>query len=137
MQTDFHSKQLGMFYLVTSFEREKHLKFALGASSFGLPLDSGNPGLGRTGTCFWPRVLCFGNVLNYLAADWAMFTAASLTDNGTRNNFIEQIHQYAGTLGSNVSMNAPLTTVYDPTTGNTTFGTNRYALLPDLIKCRF
>ncbi|KLO18697.1 DUF1793-domain-containing protein [Schizopora paradoxa] len=97
MQTDFHAKQLG-------------------ESTFGLPLDAGNPELGRI--------------------DWAMFTAAIFTDNGTRNNLIEQIHQYAGTLGSNVSMNAPLTTVYDPTTGNTTSGSNRYDMLSDLIECQ-
>lgn len=67
------------------------------------------------GSAGWKLVKSFDGFL-----DWAMFTAAVMTDNETRNTFVEQIHKYAGTTD-----NAPFMTVYDPTIGNASFGINR------------
>ncbi|KLO18701.1 DUF1793-domain-containing protein [Schizopora paradoxa] len=75
-----------------------------GSFTFGLPLDTCNPTLTRV--------------------DWTMFTAAVMTDNLVRNGMISQIHQYTGNM-FNSSTNTPLSTVYDPTTGNNSLGINR------------
>jgi len=84
MQTAYHSKQLD-------------------SSTYGLPLDTCNPGLSRV--------------------DWNMLTAGVMTDSLVRNNMIIQVHNYAGMM-VNSSTNAPLMTVYDPRNGNNSYGMN-------------
>ncbi|KLO18699.1 DUF1793-domain-containing protein [Schizopora paradoxa] len=63
-------------------------------------------------------------LITVYTSDWTMFTAAVMTDNLVRNGMISQIHQYTGNM-FNSSTNAPFSTVYDPTTGNNSFGINR------------
>ncbi|KLO09278.1 DUF1793-domain-containing protein [Schizopora paradoxa] len=77
-----------------------------GSNNFGIPLDSRTPNVTR--------------------ADWMMFAAAASDDFVLQNALVSLVHSYAFSASNNLV--APISPIYDPSSGNSSGGTNSPAM---------
>ena len=90
------------------------------SSQFGLPLDSSNLEISRTGKNKVVLTLYITHGTMYMI-DWMMFIAATVSDNTVRDGLISNLHDYAS---SNLE-NQPFEVVYNPLSGHQINGSAR------------